>query len=226
MEKFNEEIKILTTIFINNANINTKIKQEKFLINNFEFYGILTSKRKPLVKLFLNKWNKNLSLVNKKQLFETLYLQKNREFQYTAMEFLNLWWKKNLSFNYLDWLLSIIKHNIWWDTTDYFDNIIGVLIFSNNNISVRDQYLFKLINDSNFWIQRIAIQSQLMFKENTDFNLLFALIKPLLLTTNFYLISSIGWALRNAKRVNSQKINDFIKINNFSQKIIVVIDEH
>ncbi|WP_338988114.1 hypothetical protein [Spiroplasma endosymbiont of Dasysyrphus albostriatus] len=52
MEKFNEEIKILTTIFINNANINTKIKQEKFLINNFEFYGILTSKRKPLVKFW------------------------------------------------------------------------------------------------------------------------------------------------------------------------------
>ncbi len=50
MEKFNEEIKILTTIFI----------------NNFKFYGILTSKRKPLVRLFLNKWNKNLSLISKK----------------------------------------------------------------------------------------------------------------------------------------------------------------
>jgi len=202
MEKFVEEIKILKSIFMINADIKIKINQEKFLINNFEFYGILTGKRKALVKSILNKWNKNLNLENKKQLFATLYLQKNREFQYMAIEFLNLWWKKKLTFNELDWLLSIIKHNIWWDTTDYFDNIIGILIFSNFNIDSRNQYLFKLINDNNFWIQRIAIQCQLMFKENTDFDLLFKLITPLLSTTNFYLIRSIGWPLRNAKRIN------------------------
>lgn len=188
MERFNEEIAILTTIFIINADINIKIKQEKFLVNNFQFYGILTSKRKPLIKSLLKKWNKTLPLAIKKELFSELYLQKNREFQYTAMEFLSLWWKQNLNFNDLDWLLLIIKHNIWWDTTDYFDNIIGVLIFSNSDISIRNQYLFKLINDSNFWIQRIVIQSQLMFKEKTNFDLLFTLITPLLSTTNFYLI--------------------------------------
>lgn len=226
MKRFNEEIAILATIFTDNADINIKIKQEKFLINNFEFYGILTSKRKPLVKSLLNKWNKTLSLSIKKKLFSELYLQKQREFQYTAMEFLNLWWKQNLNFNDLDWLLLIVKHNIWWDTTDYFDNIIGVLIFSNANINVRDQYLLKLINDSNFWIQRIAIQSQLMFKEKTDFDLLFTLITPLLLTTNFYLIRAIGWALRNAKWVNETKVNNFININNVSKKIISVINEH
>lgn len=104
------------------------------------------------------------------------------------MEFLSLWWKQNLNFNDLDWLLLIIKHNIWWDITDYFDNIIRVLIFSNSDISIRNQYLFKLINDSNFWMQRIAIQTQLMFKEKTNFNLLFTLITLLLSTTNFYLI--------------------------------------
>lgn len=114
MKRFNEEIAILTTMFTNNANINIKIKQEKFLVNNFEFYGILTSKRKPLVKSILNKWNKTLSLTIKKELFSELYLQKNREFQYTAMEFLSLWWKQNLNFNDLDWLLLIVKHNIWW----------------------------------------------------------------------------------------------------------------
>ncbi|WP_425381186.1 DNA alkylation repair protein [Spiroplasma endosymbiont of Polydrusus pterygomalis] len=226
MKIFNEEIAILTTIFINNADINVKSKQEKFLVNNFQFYGILTSKRKPLVKSLLNKWNKTLPLAIKKELFRELYLQKNREFQYTAMEFLSLWWKQNLNFNDLDWLLLIIKHNIWWDTTDYFDNIIGVLIFSNSDISIRNQYLFKLINDSNFWMQRIAIQTQLMFKEKTNFDLLFTLITPLLLTPNFYLIRAIGWALRNAKRVNESKVNNFIKINNVSKKIISVINEH
>lgn len=226
MKKFNEEIKILTAMFITNADINIKMKQEKFLVNNFEFYGILTSKRKPLVKSLLNSWNKTLTLTSKKQLFVALYYQKNHEFQYKAMEFLNLWWKKNLSFDDLDWLLLIIKHNIWWDTTDYFDNIIGVLIFSNANINVRDQYLFKLINDNNFWMQRIAIQSQLMFEEKINFDLLFALIIPLLLTTNFYLMRAIGWALRNAKRVNQSKVNDFIKINNVSKQIIAVINEH
>lgn len=226
MKRFNEEIAILRTMFINNADINIKIKQEKFLVNNFEFYGILTSKRKPLVKSILNKWNKALPLTIKKELFSELYLQKNREFQYTAMEFLSLWWKQNLNFNDLDWLLLIVKHNIWWDTTDFIDDIIGVLIFSNSDISVRNQYLFKLISDSNFWIQRIAIQSQLMFKEKTNFDLLFILITPLLLTTNFYLIRAIGWALRNAKRVNESKVNNFIKINNVNKKIISVINEH
>lgn len=75
-------------------------------------------------------------------------------------------------------------------------------------------------------MQRIAIQSQLMFKEKTNFDLLFTLITPLLLTTNFYLIRAIGWALRNAKRVNENKVNNFIKINNVNKKIISVINEH
>ncbi|WP_342276430.1 DNA alkylation repair protein [Spiroplasma endosymbiont of Nebria brevicollis] len=82
-----------------------------------------------ILKSILNKWNKTLSLETKKQLFVTLYLQKNHEFQYTAIEFLKFWWKKNLTFNDLNWLLPIIKYNIWWDTTDYFDDIFGVLIF-------------------------------------------------------------------------------------------------
>lgn len=52
------------------------------------------------------------------------------------------------------------------------------------------------------------------------------LITPLLSTTNFYLIRSIGWALRNAKRINQNKINDFVKTNNVSQKLIIVMNEH
>lgn len=71
MERFNKEIAILTTIFINNADINIKIKQEKFLVNNFQFYGILTSKRKPLVKSLLNKCNKTLPLPIKKEFIFT-----------------------------------------------------------------------------------------------------------------------------------------------------------
>ncbi|WP_375317693.1 DNA alkylation repair protein [Spiroplasma endosymbiont of Virgichneumon dumeticola] len=92
--------------------------------------------------------------------------------------------------------------------------------------NVRNEYLCKLINDENDWIKRIAIQSQLMFKTKTDIDLLFTLIKPLLLTNNFYLIRSIGWALRNAARVNPTKIYQFVKENNVSKKIINVINEH
>lgn len=226
MDKFTNIMSELTTIFVNNANITTKIKQENFLLNNFSFYGILTIKRKPLVKPVITNCNKILSLKEKKILFEEMYKQLNREWQYTSMEFLNLWWRKNLTFNDLNWLLAIVSNNIWWDITDYFDNIFGILIFSNDNIKVRNEYLFKMISDENDWIKRIAIQSQLTFKTKTDIDLLFELIKPLLLTNNFYLIRSIGWALRNARRINASKINQFIKEHDVSKKIISVINEH
>ncbi|WP_342276540.1 DNA alkylation repair protein [Spiroplasma endosymbiont of Nebria brevicollis] len=226
MDKFTNIMNELTTIFTSNANSTIKIKQEKFLVNNFSFYGILTSKRKPIVKPVITNCNKILTLQEKKILFEKMYKQPNREFQYTAIEFLKFWWKKNLTFNDLNWLLPIIKYNIWWDTTDYFDDIFGVLIFSNDDVKVRNEYLFKLINDENDWIKRIAIQSQLMFKIKTDIDLLLTLIKPLLVTNNFYLIRSIGWALRNAALINPTKINQFIKENNVSKKIISVINEH
>lgn len=226
MDKFTNIMSELTTIFVNNANITTKIKQENFLLNNFSFYGILTIKRKPLVKPVITNCNKILSLKEKKILFEEMYKQLNREWQYTSIEFLNLWWRKNLTFNDLNWLLAIVSNNIWWDITDYFDNILGILIFSNDNIKVRNEYLFKMISDENDWIKRIAIQSQLTFKTKTDIDLLFELIKPLLLTNNFYLIRSIGWALRNARRINASKINQFIKEHDVSKKIISVINEH
>lgn len=226
MDKFTNIMSELTTIFVNNANITTKIKQANFLLNNFSFYGILTTKRKPLVKPVITNCNKILSLKEKKILFEEMYKQLNREWQYTSIEFLNLWWRKNLTFNDLNWLLAIVSNNIWWDITDYFDNIFGILIFSNDNIKVRNEYLFKMISDENDWIKRIAIQSQLTFKTKTDIDLLFKLIKPLLLTNNFYLIRSIGWALRNARRINALKINQFIKEHDVSKKIISVINEH
>lgn len=155
-----------------------------------------------------------------------MYKQLNREWQYTSMEFLNLWLKKNLTFNDLNWLLAIVRNNIWWDITDYFDNIFGMLIFSNDDIKVRNEYLFKMISDENDWIKRMAIQSQLTFKTKTDIDLLFGLIKPLLLTNNFYLIRSIGLALRNAGGINKSKINQFIKEHDVSKKIISVINEH
>lgn len=226
MDKFSNVMNELTTIFLNNANITTKIKQENFLLNNFSFYGILTAKRKLLVKPVITNCNKILSLKEKKILFEEMYKQLNREWKYTSMEFLNLWWKKNLTFNDLNWLLAIVRNHIWWDITDYFDNIFGMLIFSNDDIKVRNEYLFKMISDENDWIKRIVIQSQLTFKTKTDIDLLFELIKPLLLTNNFYLIRSIGWALRNAGRINASKINQFIKEHDVSKKIISVINEH
>lgn len=62
MDKFINIMNELTTIFVNNANITTKIKQENFLLNNFSFYGVLTTKRKPLVNPVITNCNKILSL--------------------------------------------------------------------------------------------------------------------------------------------------------------------
>ncbi|AGM25371.1 DNA alkylation repair protein [Spiroplasma chrysopicola] len=227
MNDFNSEIKELKTIFEKNCDQETKVKQEKFLLNNFPFYGILTSKRKPLVKPYLSEWNKKYpNFTDKKALFTALYHQPQREFKYSAIEFLNLWWQKTLTFNDLDWLLALIRIDIWWETVDNVDDIFGQILFNHNDQTVARAYINKLISDQDDWVKRIAIQLQLNFKEKMDIDLIFTLVQPLLTTTNFYLIRSIGWTLRNAKRVASEKVESFIITNNISNKIIAVINEH
>ncbi|AGM26424.1 putative DNA alkylation repair enzyme [Spiroplasma syrphidicola EA-1] len=227
MNDFNNEIMQLKNIFEKNCDEETKIKQEKFLLNNFQFYGILTGKRKPLIKGLLSEWNKKYPNFNdKKALFKELYYQPQREFKYSAIEFLNLWWQKNLTFDDLDWLLALIRMDIWWETVDNVDDIFGQILFNHNDQPAARIYINKLINDEDDWVKRIAIQLQLNFKEKMDVDLIFALVEPLLTTTNFYLIRSIGWALRNAKRVAPEKVESFIIRNNISNKIIAVINEH
>lgn len=226
MTDFTEHIELLKQLFKQHANIKTKIWQEKMMHNKFEFYGILTSLRKPLIKEYLNQWNKDYNQDEKKALFATMFCQPIREFKYSAIEFLQKWWKKTLQFNDLDWLLEILRHDIWWETVDNLDHIFGFILLHHPNKIQVQQYYNKLINDENDWVKLIAIQSQLMLKQDTDFDLIFRLIKPLLNTDNFYLIRSIGWALRNAKRVNQLKIEQFVEENKVNKKIIAVINEN
>lgn len=226
MTDFTEHIELLKNIFKQHANIQTKIWQEKMMHNKFEFYGILTSLRKPLIKDYLNQWNKTYNKEEKKALFATMFSQRIREFKYSAIEFFQKWWKNTLYFNDLDWLLEILRHDIWWETVDSLDHVFGFILLHHPNKIEVQQYYDKLINDKNDWVKRIAIQSQLMLQKQTDFDLIFHLVKPLLNTENFYLIRSIGWSLRNAKRVEQFKVEQFIEENNINKKIISVINEH
>lgn len=67
--------------------------------------------------------------------------------------------------------------------------------------------------DSNIWIRRVAIDHQLLFKEETDAELLAIIIKNNLNQTEFFINKAIGWGLRDYSKTNPNWVSSFIKEN-------------
>lgn len=174
-----------------------------YMKHRFPFLGIKTPKRRELSREFIKQLAKrppDLPLIHH------LYHLPEREFQYLACDCL-LRLQKKLTDQDLPFLKDLVLTKPWWDTVDNFDGIIGALTLRHPHLK---DTMLRWSQHPDFWLRRIAIDHQLSFHEQTDTDLLSAILKNNLNQTEFFINKAIGWSLREYSKTNPDWVRAFL----------------
>lgn len=108
---------------------------------------------------------------------------------------------------------TMIKTGAWWDMVDSIaPNLIGKGLLKNYP-EIMKPILYRWIEDDDLWIRRAAILSQLRFKLETDEKMLYDFCSQRLEEKIFWIRKSIGWALREYSKINSDSVKKFVEKN-------------
>ncbi len=100
-----------------------------------------------------------------------------------------------------------IRNKEWWDTIDFFDQIIGKIGLSDRRV---DDLMLKWSKDKDFWVRRIAIDHQLGRKEKTNKELLEKILINNFGSDEFFINKAIGWSLRDYSKTDPVWVKNFI----------------
>lgn len=209
MNKNKAEHPLVTTlqrVYTENALPEKAFWMKKYMLNQFEFHGLMTPVRKNLSKPILIGYNPG-----REELIRVtgeLWDKPQREYQYTAMTLVGKHIKKlqEQDHNFLE---ELITWKSWWDTVDFIAaHLIGShlrkyprLIPSLNR---------KWLASDNMWLQRTTLLFQLRYKENTDTRLLFSNNLALASSKEFFIRKAIGWSLREYSKTNPNAVEHFV----------------
>lgn len=105
-------------------------------------------------------------------------------------------------------LKNLAQSKSWWDTIDHLDEIVGDLVFRFPECKMT---MLAWSKDSDIWLRRLAIDHQLLRKEETDTALLEQILLNNLGQTEFFLNKAIGWSLRDYAKTNPQWVVELIE---------------
>ena len=180
------------------------VAMKAYMKNKFEFLGVKTPARRKLVKAFFKQqtdsdidWN----FIN--EAWNNPY----RELQYAALDYLEIY-KKLLTPSDLSLLKKLAQTKSWWDTIDFLDRLVGSIIA---RFPETKEIILAWSRDEDIWLRRLAIDHQLLRKEETDTELLEKILVNNLGQTEFFINKAIGWALRDYSKTNPDWVRDFIE---------------
>jgi len=205
-------LKPLVMIYRNNRNEKLALPMAKYMKNKFPFLGIKTPERKKLFKDFIAE-NGYPTQENLNEIVLQLWELPEREFQYTAQGILVRFVKK-LSLETIDLIENLLIRKSWWDTVDLLSSKIVGPHFTRYP-QLRESFVTKWMHSKNIWLQRTCLLFQLNYKDRTDFQLLFSLIKELNGSKEFFINKAIGWILREYSKTDAESVIDFVE----SQKL-------
>lgn len=180
------------------------IEMSAYMKNQFAFLGISASPRKEIEnKIFQSVSKENIDF----KFTDKCYKNKYREFQYTAIDYLNFK-KEYLNISHIEILKNYILTKSWWDTIDHLDKIVGDIALLDERVN---EILLNWSLDENIWIRRVAIDHQILRKEKTNTELLEQIIINNFNQKEFFINKAIGWSLRDYSKTNPKWVRDFIK---------------
>jgi 3-methyladenine DNA glycosylase AlkD len=181
------------------------VQMAQYMRNQFKFYGLATPVRKSIYKDFL-KTEKSKKVLDWAFL-DQCYQNEYREFQYLAVNYLATM-QPFLTYEDIPKIKNYAKTKQWWDTIDGLDRIIGYIGLSDKKVN---DLMLAWSKDSDFWIRRIAIDHQLLRKEQTDTELLSKIICNNFDSNEFFINKAIGWSLREYSKCNPQWVKVFVE---------------
>ena len=175
-----------------------------YMKNKFEFLGVKTPARRKLAKTFFKQQTDSvIDWVFINESWDNPY----RELQYAALDYLEIR-KKLLTPSDLPRLKKLAQTKSWWDTIDFLDRLVGSIIA---RFPETKEIILSWSCDKDFWLRRLAIDHQLLRKEETDTELLEKILVNNLGQTEFFINKAIGWALRDYSETNPDWVRDFIE---------------
>jgi 3-methyladenine DNA glycosylase AlkD len=181
---------------------------EKYMKNHFSFFGLKTDERRAVFKDIL-KQNKEEIETNSRVIAAELYLKKEREFHYCAIEILIQILKNKYKKKDIHLIEKLLVTNSWWDSVDTISKyILGqyLLEFPNETFTV----IGRFSNSKNMWLNRSAILFQLGYKQKTNSYILFSECIKHAQSNEFFIQKAIGWALREYGKTNLEAVKTFV----------------
>ena len=186
------------------ANPDDVVAMKAYMKNKFEFLGVKTPARRKLTKAFFKQHTDSVIDWN---FINEAWKNPYRELQYTALDYLEIR-KKLLTPSDLPRLKKLAQTKSWWDTIDFLDRLVGSIIA---RFPETKEIILSWSCDKDFWLRRLAIDHQLLRKEETDTELLEKILVNNLGQTEFFINKAIGWALRDYSKTNPNWVKDFIE---------------
>ena len=186
------------------ANPDDAVAMKAYMKNKFEFLGVKTPARRKLTKAFFKQQTD--SVIDWDFINET-WSNSYRELQYAALDYLETR-KKLLTPSDLSRLKKLAQTKSWWDTIDFLDRLVGSIIA---RFPETKEIILAWSCDEDIWLRRLAIDHQLLRKEETDTELLEKILVNNLGKSEFFINKVIGWALRDYSKTNPDWVRDFIE---------------
>lgn len=190
---------------IENSNPDLAKQMEKYLRNNFKFYGLKSPERRKSYHGLIKAEKKNKKIDWK--FLDQAWSDSHREAQYFVCDYL-ISLEKYLRFEDIDQIFNYVKSKQWWDTIDSLIKPIG-------KIGLRDERVNDLMlawsKDNDFWVRRVAIEHQLLRKDKMNTELLEKILENNLNSSEFFINRAIGWALRDYSKTNPAWVRKFIE---------------
>ena len=198
------EAQMLLKELQNLANADDARAMKAYMRGRFEFLGVKTPARRKAAKAFFKKHGgADIDWRFVRQAWEHPF----REMQYAALDYLET--RKNLLRpGDLPQLKKLAQSKSWWDTIDFLDRLAGGIIAG---FPETRPVILQWSRDEDIWLRRLAIDNQLLRKDQTDQHLLEQILVNNLNQTEFFINKAIGWALRDYSKTNPEWVKNFIR---------------
>lgn len=203
----------LQALLEQNADAAKAAPMQKYMRDKFPFLGIKAPDRQALVREFLQEHGLP-PLNDVEAVSRELWAMPQREYQYVAVDILQRLQKK-LTAEFITLLEYLIVTKSWWDTVDLIASHNVGTLFANYP-AVKEEYVAKWRVSDNMWLRRTNLLFQLKYKDDTDADLLFALINENLDSDEFFIQKAIGWALREYSKTDDTAVIHFVQTTNLA----------
>jgi 3-methyladenine DNA glycosylase AlkD len=195
------------------ANSSDAVFMKKYMLNQFEYFGIRAPKQKEIRRHFF----KTYGLPDPAEvpaLVKELWQLPEREYQYFAIDL-----SENLLKKMRKQAIEIIEFMVvkkpWWDTVDWIASHHGGTYFKIFPEKIPERTA-AWMDSGNMWLQRTALLFQLKYKQQTDEALMFSYILRLKDSKEFFIRKAIGWALREYSKVAPENVISFVESTELS----------
>lgn len=189
--------------FYQAANPQKAIAMEAYMRNQFKFLGIRAPERKILTRDFFKTIDR---ATIDWEFVQQCWEKDEREFQYLAIAYLTKV-KQRLTVEDIPRLRQLIVTKSWWDTIDSLDKLVGYVALHHPTVEAT---LLDWSTDDNIWLRRVAIDHQILRKEQTNPVLLEKIICHNFGQNEFFINKAIGWSLRDYSKTNPEWVKTFI----------------